>query len=283
MTFREAYITACDLLKSAGIDDFKSDTDYIFEKCFGFGRKEMIFSGSREFPDEFKSKLFKVLDERKKKIPLQYILGTWTFMGIEFKVGEGVLIPRDDTTVLVQESLNKLKNLNCPKIVDLCSGTGCISIAIEKYLKNSPEIYAIEKSRDAYRYLTENVSIHSSKVKCINEDIFVSYQNFEDEYFDALISNPPYIKSEDMKNLQDEVKNEPQMALDGGEDGLYFYKNILSLWSSKIKKGGIIAFEIGQGQSLEVCDILNSNGFILLNVFKDINEIDRVIIGMKQN
>lgn len=283
MTFREAYTIACDLLKDSGIDDFRSDTDYIFEKCFGFDRKEMIFNGSREFPNEFKCKLFRILNERKKKIPLQYILGTWTFMGMEFKVGQGVLIPRDDTTVLVRESLSKLKNLSYPKIVDLCSGSGCIPITIEKYLKNSPEIYAIEKSPTAYGYLIENILLHDSKVKCINGDIFVSYQNFEDECFDAIISNPPYIKSEDMKNLQDEVKNEPQMALDGGDDGLYFYKKISSLWSPKIKKDGVIAFEIGQGQSLKVQEILNSSGFGILEVFKDINEIDRVIIGIRQN
>ncbi len=281
MTIKELYNFICKEFENAKIEDYKCEIEYIFEKYFGLTKSGMIIKFDDIVSEQAKIDLLKILDKRKDGIPLQYILGIWEFMGLEFNVGSGVLVPRDDTTVLVQESYKYVSKLKNPKIIDLCSGTGCIAIALDKNLKNSPEIYGVEKSKKAFKYLSKNVEFHKSKIECINADIFEIYSNFRDDFFDIIISNPPYIKSCDIRTLQKEVKKEPLMALDGGKDGLYFYRKISDLWTSKLKFGGMIAFEIGIGQSSQVSEILINHNFKNIQVIKDINSIDRVVTGIK--
>ncbi len=281
MIIKELYKFALREFSNAKIEDFHSEVDCIFKKYFNLSKIDIILNGNKYVPKRYEEVLLQVLNKRKSGVPLQYIMGEWEFMGLKLKVGFGVLIPRDDTTVLVNEALKCLSRISNPIIIDLCSGTGCIALAMEKYLDNCSEIYAVEKSKEAFNYIIENIKLNKSKSKFINDDIFKVYKKFEDEYFDAIISNPPYIKSNEISSLQKEVRKEPLMALDGGNDGLFFYEKIIDLWSPKLKIGGIIAFEVGKNQSEQVIKMLKEHNFKNLHSVKDINNIERVVIGVK--
>ena len=281
ITLRQAYNELENLLKNGGIDSYKSEARNIFYHCFEIDYEYIILNGDKIFSENKFEKIVEIAEKRKSRIPLQYILGLCEFMGEVFFVGEGVLIPREDTSVLVRESYNILKHKNNLKIVDLCSGSGCIAITLKKMFGDNAEVYGIEISDKAYYYFRKNVTSKHSDIKTLKADIFEIYKNFDDNSFDAIISNPPYIKEEDIGKLQKEVLLEPKIALNGGKDGLEYYRKICLNWYSKIKKRGIIAFEIGFEQSDFVKSILEENGFENIKLFNDINNIPRVIIGEK--
>lgn len=283
MTFSELYYKGLQFLNESGADiSAKAEILQIFSDCFGVNRLDMIAKPNLQPTQKQQTDFFEMLNKRKTGYPLQYILGKWKFMGLEFKVGEGVLIPREDTSVLVNTALKYLKNINNPTIIDLCSGSGCIPIILERKLKNS-KIYGLEYSEKAIKYFEENIKYHSSSVKCIHGDVFKDFENFNDEYFDAIVSNPPYIKTRDINFLQKEVQHEPVEALDGGNDGLNFYRSICKNWSGKIKPGGALIFEVGFDQADDVKNIMLSNNFFDIKLIKDINDINRVIAGAKSS
>ncbi len=282
MTLWEIYVSADKILKDLKNECFRSDVDHIFKYCLNMDKTQLILNKDKKIKPEDKEKILKIVEKRKKHIPLQYILGNWSFMGLEFKIGDGVFIPRDDTNVLVSESADFLGEKNSPKIADLCSGSGCIAITLEKILKTSSQIYAVEISEKAFEYFKENIKNHESKVVAINEDIFTACEKFSDCSLDAVISNPPYIKTSELDYLQPEVKFEPALALDGGKDGLDFYKKICKCWVPKLKKGGFLAFEIGIGQFEDVKKLMLDKNLKYIKGIKDINNIDRVITGIKK-
>ncbi len=279
-TLKKIYNYAQESLKNSGIEDFKTDAFLLMEHHFNISKLDFILNPEKPVSDEDYREFLSSLEKRKNRVPLQYILGSWNFMGINLKVGEGVLIPREDTSVLVDAVINKIHGLNNPKIIDLCSGSGCVAIALNKYLKTNPKIYAVELSKDAFKYLKEN-SKDCKSVSPINDDIFRCYKDFDDDYFDVIVSNPPYIKKSEIGKLQPEVLNEPIAALDGGEDGLYFYENICKYWSAKLKTSGIIAFEIGFDEAEVVTKIMENNEFKNIRLIKDINNLPRVLLGEK--
>lgn len=220
-----------------------------------------------------------ILQKRAEKYPLQYIVKNWSFFGLEFNIGEGVLIPRSDTEVLVEVGLNLIKEKTNPVIVDLCSGSGCVAISLSNEVPNA-KVYAIEKSEEAYKYLEQNVKSNKTfNVKPILADLNTVVNDFKDLSIDLIISNPPYIKTSDIPNLQKEVKFEPAMALDGGIDGLDFYKIITKLWKKKLKPSGLVVFEVGVNQSQDVLNIMSLMNFCNLECWKDLNGINRVISG----
>lgn len=281
MTWSEVYKKAESILKCEYKDTYKFEIYSILKYCFNISKIDLIMKKDEAVAPEVQKKLFDIIKLRTEHVPLQYILGYWYFMDLKFKVGEGVLIPREDTEVLVRKSLDYLQNVKSPKIIDLCSGSGCVAISVKKNLGEKSEVYAAELSEKAFPYLQENIFLNECKVIAINGDIFKISSDFQDEFFDAVISNPPYIKTEDLGRLQEEVKKEPRLALEGGEDGLYFYKNICKTWIPKLKSGGIIAFEVGINQALEVKTIMENYGIKNIKIFKDINNIDRAVIGQK--
>ncbi len=213
-----------------------------------------------------------MLKRRRGGEPLQYILGEWEFFGLPFKVGEGVLIPRPDTEILVEAALEIIGNKNL-SVLDLCSGSGAIAIAIAK--NSNCNVTAIEKSEKAFRYLMENVTLNNVNVNCILGDVF---ENFTGE-FDIILSNPPYIASKVIEGLSEEVKREPEMALDGGEDGLMFYRRIMGYWKTKLKEGGTLAVEIGYDQAKSVMKLFEQEGFGKIALKKDYSGNDRAILG----
>lgn len=208
---------------------------------------------------------------------MQYILGEWSFMGFDFKVGRGVLIPRDDTEVVVNLCIDFLENRTDRKTVDLCSGSGAIAVALDKI--SGAEVTAVEIDETAFSYLEINVKENNSSVKPVMADALEICDTFADGGLDLIVSNPPYIKSADIETLQKEVRLEPRLALDGGEDGCDFYREIVSRWSRKLKKGGALAFELGENQADTVKALMTDKGFSDFKISLDFGGVQRAIIG----
>ena len=216
-----------------------------------------------------------LINRRLKGEPLQYVLGKWGFYKGEFLVGEGVLIPRQDTETLVETAVEFLKGKENPRVIDLCSGSGCVAISIATDYPKA-EVIACEKYEKAYSFLEKNIEFNKTQnVKPLLLDI--TKETLEGA--DLIVSNPPYITKEDMENLQSEVKREPETALYGGEDGLYFYRVIAKTWSPLLKKGGMLALEIGIGQEESVKDLLKKAGLKNIGTKKDLCGVQRVVFG----
>lgn len=278
MTVGEAYRKTKDILTEAGFEAPAFEALCLTEKVFGFNRLALITKGEETVASE--EKLAVLAELTKKRLnhePLQYLLGKWSFMGIDLLVGEGVLVPRDDTEVVTSLCIDYLSCKESPNVIDLCAGSGAISLALEKYA--NCKVTAVELSDKAFSYLTQNIKLNNSAVKALNGDIFECHKDIADNSLDLIVSNPPYIKTADIASLQKEVQHEPAMALDGGESGLDFYRRIVPLWKSKLKAGGALAFELGEGQYDEVIRILADNGFGGITESIDFGGIQRAIIG----
>lgn len=217
------------------------------------------------------------LERRLSREPLQYILGEWEFYGLPFVVGSGVLIPRADTEAVVEQAIKLLGNRKGAKVLDVCSGTGCIGITMA--VKCDAEVTLLEKSVDALRFLKENLKLNGVSAAVLEQDVLVHGLSVTEQ--DMIISNPPYIKTDVLPTLDAEVQKEPKMALDGGEDGLIFYRRITRLAAIALKVGGHLVFEIGFDQRDEVMSILEQNGFKNITCVKDYGGNDRVVFGIK--
>lgn len=272
MTLFELYKKSAEELSFGGCGEFEAGV--VFKDILKVKTKIYDYS-SVQASDNQISLMNEIIVRRKNGEPLQYIVGKWDFYGLTFKVGEGVLIPRPETENLVEYVLNEIKNVKNPIVFDLCSGSGCIGITIAK-LRPDSKVYLFEKENKAYSYLNKNLEIvklpNAVPVKCdiLNCDL----QNLP--LADAIVSNPPYIKSDEISTLQAEVKKEPLSALDGGNDGLIFYRCIASRWASKVKSGGLIACECGDGQSAEILPLFESIAYEKKVIF-DFNNIDRIV------
>lgn len=275
MNLKEAYSYAVTFFERNNVDeaDFKA-------LCIVCSILNIKNSEYEMHKNDFVSmkKLADMLWKVKDGIPLQYVIGKWDFYESEFYVGDGVLIPRPETEELVQKAIDYISSLNKCTVYDLCSGSGCIGLSIAKKCSNS-FVYLIEKSEEALTYLEKNAK-DIKNVKVIKGDItdIGAFNNLE--MADVIISNPPYIKSEDLLNLQTEVKKEPSMALDGGKDGLDFYRIINDNWNDKLKKNGKLFLEIGEDQGKIINSVLNN--FTDVNVYKDIYGNDRMVEADKK-
>ena len=224
---------------------------------------------------------FSAVEKRISGFPLQYILGEWSFMGYDLYVGEGVLIPRDDTEVCVRGLLDELKKagISSPSVIDLCSGSGAIAIALSKLIPDA-RVSAVELSDHAWDYLMRNIERNNaSDITAVKGDINICCDDFENESFDAIISNPPYVRTDEISSLQKEISFEPAMALDGGSDGLIFYRVIAEKWFPKLKRGGIMSLEIGETQAQEVSGLFE--GAEDIRILKDIQGLPRAVILRK--
>ena len=234
MTVGEAYRKTKDILTEAGFEAPAFEALCLTEKVFGFNRLALITKGEETVASEEKlAVLAELTEKRLNHEPLQYLLGKWSFMGIDLLVGEGVLVPRDDTEVVTSLCIDYLSCKESPNVIDLCAGSGAISLALEKYA--NCKVTAVELSDKAFSYLTQNIKLNNSAVNALNGDIFECHKDIADNSLDLIVSNPPYIKTADIASLQKEVQHEPAMALDGGESGLDFYRRIVPLWKSKLK------------------------------------------------
>ncbi len=270
------YNKAKEELDKAGISDPAFNSMCLIEKVFNVNKAQLMAENITA-DDKKGAEFLTLLGRRLSGEPLQYILGEWEFYGYIFKVGKGVLIPRDDTEVLLRLSLDFLKDKQNARVLDLCSGSGALAVAIAK--ETDAEVYALEKSAEALPYLCENININKANIEVVAGDVFYCADEFMDKSFDLIISNPPYIITDEIDTLQKEISFEPKTALDGGADGLKFYRGIIKDYTSKLKSGGMIAFEIGEGQFEAVKTLMENAGVKNIDYKLDLGGIQRVVYG----
>lgn len=279
MTLREIYSFCLD--KAADIDNKEKEIRHIIKKVLSVDDTYFLLNPETSVSDDDKEKIIAKVEERVAGRPLQYILGEWDFYGRTFSVGEGVLIPRPETEELCGIIIDLCKDKKGITVTDLCSGSGCIGLTLEKET-DCAEVYLVEKSEKASEYLSVNVKEHSpDKAKIIIGDV-LEIESFADlPLSDVIVSNPPYIKTEEIAGLQKEVQSEPSMALDGGEDGYIFYRYICRNWITKLKYDGLIAFECGEGQAETIAKMLEKEN-LTTEIFKDFRNTDRFVFGRKK-
>jgi len=219
-----------------------------------------------------------LIEKRCSGYPLQYLIGSWDFYGLPFLVGPGVLIPRADTETLVETARTFLKGKTAPRVLDLCSGSGCIALTLGRFLPDA-KVYALEKEEAAFSYLSKNAKALQSAAVLLKDDALCPV--FAEGEFDLILSNPPYLSEDDRKHLQREVSFEPETALFDGGDGLHFYRELTRIWKDRLKAGGMLAFEIGIHQEEDVKAILRSHGFYEVEEFRDLGGVIRVVCGKK--
>lgn len=278
---RELFAQCRELIAKRDEETADFDTNCIFQDLLG--DKNPMFLPKEPVPDEKAEEILALAKRRCEGYPLQYLLGQWEFWGCEFKIGEGVLIPRPDTETLVEQVLDicRREKLPSPKIADLCSGSGCIAVALKKELPQA-DVYAVELSDKALEYLRHNTAANGcGDIHIIKGDVLKKEAALSLTGLDILVSNPPYLTAQDMRELQTEVTFEPASALFGGDDGLDFYRAMTEIWKSSINKGGYIAYEFGMGQHEQVKSILEQEGFTNVELRQDGGGIIRTAAAVK--
>ncbi|SFB37641.1 release factor glutamine methyltransferase [Acetitomaculum ruminis DSM 5522] len=263
-------------LKSAGIEEYENDAYMLLEYVTGKDRNFFILNAKEEASDIIFQNYEKLCEKRSKRIPLQYITGKAYFCGYEFYVDENVLIPRFDTENLVCQAEKYIKENS--KVLDVCTGSGCIIISLYKNFNGKIKAKALDISEAALKVAKKNAQDLECSIDFIQSDVFENIP--QNEKFDLIVSNPPYIKTEVIDTLMPEVKKfEPVLALDGLEDGLYFYRKISKEAVIYLNPKGRLVFEIGADQRESVTEILKENGYKNIECIKDLNGLDRVITG----
>lgn len=275
MNVKEAFNKVSEYFEKANVDSPNFETEVLMEDILNLPRRPEISVPQTVLKPEQEEKFFAAAKKRANGYPLQYIVGNWEFFGRKFYVGEGVLIPRPETELLCEMVLRYYSRALPPKVVDLCSGTGCIAITIAKGLPKA-DVTAVELYDEAFFYLERNNALHGNAVKTIKQNATEAFGKF-----DCIVSNPPYITAKEMETLQTEVKFEPETALFGGTDGLDFYRAIAKNWFEHLNDGGMIAFEIGDTQGDSVSNILKENGYTDVEIMKDLEGRDRVVTALK--
>ena len=265
MTKQELIVKFTKTLSEAGFESARFEATQIVEFLVGDGGVTA----------EIEQKASELVNRRLNREPLQYILGEWEFYGLPFCVGKGVLIPRPDTETVVETAINLLKGKQNPTVFDLCAGSGCIGITLAHYTDANVKLF--EKSVDALQYIFKNIKLNGVEPQVYECDV-LGEPPLKDTA-DLIISNPPYIKADVLETLEPEVKCEPRMALDGGEDGLIFYRHIAKCWKKSLNKGGWLLFEIGFDQAEDVTKIMQDEGFSDVQVIKDLGKNNRVVLG----
>lgn len=273
MTYREAVGLGEKILTMAGIVDVKTDAWMLLEMAAKIDRSYYYMHMDDDITQEQLNEYEWALKKRAEHIPLQYIVGETEFMGLPFKVNSSVLIPRQDTETLVEEALKVAKP--GMKVLDMCTGSGCIIISILHHGKEL-EGYASDISRHAINVAKENAKLNQVAVSFETGDLF---DHIKGKY-DMIVSNPPYIRTEEIAKLMPEVQNfEPYDALDGKEDGLFFYRRIVEQAGDYLNPGGHLLFEIGYDQGQDVSEMMEQAGFQNVKVIKDLVGNDRVVSG----
>lgn len=272
MKIKEALIEGRDYLKDLEYTDPIYETRRILSDLLNKDLSYLVSHDEDLLDSKIENKYFKILEKRQKGIPLQYILGEEDFYGRTFKVIEGVLIPRQDTEISVEKILNVIENNQIDNMLEIGCGTGIVSISVD--IESSVDVTAVDISEKAIENTRINKERLNSKIKIINSDLFSNIN----EKFDLIYSNPPYIKSSEIENLQVEVRDyEPRLALDGGEDGLFFYRSIIKSSPESLNNKGFLVFEIGHDEAEDICNLMKDK--FEVEVYKDLNNLDRVVVG----
>ena len=277
-TYREMYDEGAARLSEAGIEEAALDARLLLEFVCGTNRNTLLAHGDRDVSEEEYSRYRSLIGRRAAHVPLQHLTGEQDFMGLTFLVNREVLVPRQDTEVLVEEVMKHLHD--GMRILDLCTGSGCILLSLLHY-SNDCEGVGVDLSARALSVAGKNYEIQRTqrpdmKARFLEGNLF---EGLEDR-FDMIVSNPPYIKTDVIDTLMPEVREyEPVMALDGGTDGLAFYRRIAGDAGAYLNGGGMLFFEIGCEQAADVCKIMEAAGFREVEVVKDFAGLDRVVYG----
>lgn len=272
------------VLTEAGIEEATLDARYLLFEVFHTDMTHFLLDRGRVISEDDQVldqvKQYRLMiEKRSQRIPLQHITGSREFMGLEFYVNEHVLIPRQDTETLVELILKDYKGRK-PVILDMCTGSGCIAISLSK-IGGFDGVTAVDLSKEALKVAKRNadVLLGLGRITLIESDLFQAIE--PKSRFDIIVSNPPYIPTEIIKELQPEVRNfEPMLALDGREDGLFFYRQLVSEGRGFLNPGGSIYFEIGYDQAESVSALLEDAGFAEIRVVKDAAGLDRVVCAV---
>ena len=276
MTIKEAITKGRIMLKSNNIESPKLKSRLLLQYVLDEPRQYIIVYDKKEITKKQQWEYFINIEKLTKGIPLQHITHRQEFMKMDFFVDENTLIPRPDTEILVEEVIKIAKQKYNPKILDLCTGSGAIAISLKKYVPNS-EIIGIDISEKAIEVANKNANKLNADVKFIKSDLF---EKLNKEKFDIIVSNPPYIKKEEIKKLSKEVQKEPEIALDGGIDGLDFYRKITSQAIEYLKTESFLCFEIGYNQKNDVMKIIEEQqNYKNIYCKKDLYGYDRVIVA----
>lgn len=273
MTYREAVEFGTKCLTDAGVPDAALDAWYLLQMVCRIERSYYYVHGEEDITQDAQKEYEIAVQKRAEHIPLQYIIGEQEFMGLRFKVNSNVLIPRQDTETLVEQVLKIVKP--GMKVLDLCTGSGCVLISV---LKNAPELTGMgsDISKTALLVAKENAKLHEVDAEWVRSDLFDNIT----ETFDVIMANPPYIPTGEILSLMPEVRDfEPENALDGGADGLDFYRKIAGQVKDYLNPGGYVYMEIGYGQGEAVSELMRNAGFTEVEVIKDLARNDRVVKG----
>ncbi len=274
MTYSELVAAGIKELVAAGFDEARTDVrDLVFYVC-GMDFTALLRDGAKEAPEEQRRVFFDLLTERKKHVPVQYLTGEQEFCGLKFMVRPGVLIPRPETELLTEAVFRSAAG---KRVLDLCTGSGCIAVTVAK-LGTPAFVAASDVSSEALAVARENASLQHTEITFFQGDLFEHVEGI----YDIIVSNPPYIKSGAVELLMPDVRDfEPRMALDGKEDGLYFYRRICAEAKAYLKPGGSLMFEIGYDQGKTVPELLAAEGYIKIEVKKDYAGLDRMVFAVR--
>ena len=288
-TFHELLTQGTQLLMNAGIEEARLDAWLLLEYTADISRAWYYAHPESEVNEKIVSEYLSLCQKRAEHIPLQHLTHQACFMGYDFYVDERVLVPRQDTEVLAEEALHQLRNMRNPRILDMCTGSGCLLLSLLMELPDATGT-GVDISEAALAVAERN----RKNLELEKRAVLVQSDTFSGDYFqknsgnisleyDMLISNPPYIPTEDIGKLMEEVRfHDPVLALDGREDGLYFYRRITEQAGKYLKPGGWLMYEIGCEQGADVSAIMQGEGFTEVTVKKDLAGLDRVVIGKKQ-
>lgn len=274
MQYAKLYQIGKEQLQKAGITDAELDARLLLEFICHTDRNALYAHGDQEIEDEKMQDFLQLIEKRAVHIPLQHLTGEQNFMGLDFLVNEHVLIPRQDTEILVEEIMRDLHD--GIRILDMCTGSGCILLSLLHYSNDCSGV-GVDVSEDALVVARRNADRLAEK-----QAVFIQSDLFEkvEGSFDLIVSNPPYIRSQEIAGLMPEVReHEPHLALDGKDDGLHFYREIIKGAMPHLKRGGQLFFEIGYDQGEAVQALLAANGYTEIAVVKDYAGLDRVVYG----
>ena len=273
MNRKEAYEFGIEKLTEAGIEEARSDTLLLLDGICHLTRNDILLHGEEVLEDNLVQAFMEALSKRCERIPVQYITGVQNFMGLDFMVNEHVLIPRFDTEILVEEVMRQLHDGF--SILDMCTGSGCILLSLLHYSNDCVGV-GVDVSDGALAVAKQNCEKLGLSASFILSDLFTNVSG----KYDIIVSNPPYIRSDVIPTLMEEVKgHEPVLALDGMEDGLYFYRKIIEGSSQYLNGGGMLFFEIGYDQGEDVSRLMEESGYKDVQVKKDYAGLDRVVFG----
>lgn len=281
--YGQTYLWGVKELEQAGIAEAETDARLLLEYVCKTDRNTLLVHGERELSEEEHENYVNYISKRKAHVPLQYITGVQEFMGLEFTVDEHVLIPRQDTEILVEEVMRHLHD--GMRILDMCTGSGCILLSL-LYYSNGCSGVGVDISEEALRIAGQNaekvLKLKNDTVGFIQSNLFEKLDK-QAEPFEIIVSNPPYIKSDVIETLMPEVRDfEPHTALDGRADGLYFYREIVSQAEKYLAGGGALFFEIGYDQGDAVKNLMEEAGYLEVEVVKDYAGLDRVVHGIRR-